>query len=156
MVGKVPAKKKWFSETRKQQFHIASKDLIDFHHLGKPELSVCAVKSPGHFSSMLRRDERVDVGLSDTCFVLGSIEQIIRGEFTSIYGGHWFLTMHFLQRNSALASMALYVEPLWSSSSSLKINTICTLPFKSLGSPRQFRVFHENSHFYWSNELNIS
>jgi len=28
-----------------------------------------------------------------------------------------------------------------------------TLPFKSLGSPRQFRVFHENSHFYLSNEL---
>jgi len=31
-----------------------------------------------------------------------------------------------------------------------------TLPFKSLGSPRQFCVFHENSHFYLSNELNIS
>jgi len=33
---------------------------------------------------------------------------------------------------------------------------IYTLPFKGLGSPRQFCVFHENSHFYLSNELNIS
>jgi len=32
---------------------------------------------------------------------------------------------------------------------------IHTLPFKSLGSPRQFRVFHEKSHFYLSNEYKI-
>jgi len=30
-----------------------------------------------------------------------------------------------------------------------------TLPFKSLGSPRQFCVFYEKSHFYLSNEYKI-
>jgi len=33
---------------------------------------------------------------------------------------------------------------------------VYTLPFKSLGSPRQFRVFHEISHFYLSNEMQIN
>jgi len=33
---------------------------------------------------------------------------------------------------------------------------IYKLPFKSLGSPRQFRVFHEKSHFYLSNEYKIN
>ena len=32
-------------------------------------------------------------------------------------------------------------------------NKLYTLPFQSLGSPRQFCVFHEKSHFYLSNEL---
>jgi len=46
-------------------------------------------------------------------------------------------------------------EVLWVVGRLEKCRT-CTLPFKSLGSSRQFRVFYENSHFYLSNELNIS
>jgi len=51
---------------------------------------------------------------------------------------------------SWLCSLNVWCDREWRDAS-----PTITLPFKSLGSPRQFRVFHEKSHFYLSNEYKM-